>query len=288
MLGSELERFVGEDLGEWDDSSTIIPESEARAAVITREDCIISGLAEAREICDYFGLSAEPLYDEGEFVPAGARILVISGNARKILQSERLILNFMARMSGISTLTRECALRASTAQRSVRVACTRKTTPGFRLYEKKAVFLGGGDTHRFNLSDAVLIKDNHIKILGLEECLRKAKSQASFTKKIEVEVENHQDMLLAAESGADIIMFDNMSPSQISEGIALLSEKGLRDGVLLEASGGISIEHLGEYAATGVDVISLGCLTRNAKWIDLSLEMEQGSNLIGENSALNA
>ncbi len=265
---------MGEDLGEWDDSSTIIPETDTRAAVIAREDCIVSGLAEAREICEYFGLATEALYDEGEFVPAGARILVICGNARKILQSERLILNFMARMSGISTLTRECVLRARAMQKTVRVACTRKTTPGFRLYEKKAVFLGGGDTHRFNLSDAVLIKDNHIKILGLEECLRRAKSRASFTKKIEVEVESCQDMLLAAENGADIIMFDNMSPSQISEGIALLSEKGLRGDVLLEASGGISIERLGEYAATGVDVISLGCLTRNARWIDLSLEME--------------
>jgi nicotinate-nucleotide pyrophosphorylase (carboxylating) len=274
MLGSELERFVGEDLGEWDDSSTIIPETDARAAIIAREDCIISGLAEAREICAYFGIAAEPLYDEGEFVPAGGRVLVICGNARKILQSERLILNFMARMSGISTLTRECVLRARAVQKSIRIACTRKTTPGFRVYEKKAVFLGGGDTHRFNLSDAVLIKDNHIQILGLEECLRRAKARASFTKKIEVEVESHDDMLLAARNGADIIMFDNMSPSQISEGMALLSKKGLRGGVLLEASGGISIERLEEYAATGVDVISLGFLTRNARWIDLSLEIE--------------
>ncbi|MHC1687485.1 MAG: carboxylating nicotinate-nucleotide diphosphorylase [Methanothrix sp.] len=274
MLGSELERFVGEDLGEWDDSSTIIPDNDAGGSIIAKENCIISGLEEAREICEYFGLAAEPLYDEGEFVPCGSRVLAIFGNARKILQAERLILNFMARMSGISTLTRECVLLAGAANKGVRVACTRKTTPGFRIFEKKAVFLGGGDTHRFNLSDAVLIKDNHIKILGLEECLRRAKNRASFTKKIEVEVENYDDMLLAATSGADIIMFDNMSPSQISEGMRLLSEKGLRDGVLIEASGGITIERLAEYAATGVDVISLGCLTRNARWIDLSLEMD--------------
>jgi nicotinate-nucleotide pyrophosphorylase (carboxylating) len=274
MLSSELERFVGEDLGEWDDSSAIIPDNDARASIIAKEDCIISGLGEAREICEYFGLAAEPLYDEGEFVPCGSRVLAIFGNARKILQAERLILNFMARMSGISTLTRECAFLAGAAHKSVRVACTRKTTPGFRIFEKKAVFLGGGDTHRFNLSDAVLIKDNHIKILGLEECLRRAKSRASFTKKIEVEVENYDDMLLAATSGADIIMFDNMSPPQISEGIRLLSEKGLRNRVLIEASGGITIERLAEYAATGVDVISLGCLTRDARWIDLSLEMD--------------
>ena len=107
-------------------------------------------------------------YDEGEFVPAASMVITVCGNARKILQSERLVLNFMARMSGISTLTRECVLCAGGR---ARIAATRKTTPGFRLFEKKAVFLGGGDTHRFNLSDAVLIKDNHIKILGLEECL---------------------------------------------------------------------------------------------------------------------
>jgi nicotinate-nucleotide pyrophosphorylase (carboxylating) len=157
---------------------------------------------------------------------------------------------------------------------NVRVACTRKTTPGFRLYEKKAVFLGGGDTHRFNLSDAVLIKDNHIHLQGLEESLRRARRQASFTKKIEVEVENLEDMLLAAEMGADIIMFDNMAPAEIAKGIELLQKRGLRNRVLLEASGGIRPKDIEDYASTGVDVISLGDLTRNARWIDLSLEIE--------------
>jgi len=273
MLGSELERFVEEDLGEWDDSSNLVTDAEAKAVIIAKENCIISGLTEALEIFAYFGLEAEPLFEEGEGVPAGGEVVYVRGNARKILQSERLVLNFMARMSGISTLTRECVLRAK-AQGNVRVACTRKTTPGFRLYEKKAVFLGGGDTHRFNLSDAVLIKDNHIHLQGLEESLRRAKSQASFTKKIEVEVENLEDMLQAAEMGADIIMFDNMAPAEIAKGIELLQKRGLRNRVLLEASGGIKPEDIEDYASTGVDVISLGDLTRNARWIDLSLEIE--------------
>ncbi len=272
MYGSELERFVAEDLGGWDDSNNIVPELDAKATIVAKEDCIISGLSEARHILAYFGLRAEIYYDEGEFVPVGSIVISICGNARKILQSERLVLNFMARMSGISTLTRECVLRA---KGRTRIAATRKTTPGFRLYEKKAVFLGGGDTHRFNLSDAVLIKDNHIQLLGLMECLRRAKIQSSFTKKIEVEVENLEDMLIAAENGADIIMFDNISPAKIIEGIELLQSKCLRNRVLLEASGGISIEDIEEYAASGVDVISLGALTRNAKWIDLSLEIVQ-------------
>jgi len=267
---------VGEDLGEWDDSSSLVPEIEANAMIIAREDCIISGLCEAQEILTYFGLQSELLYDEGEFVPAGCIVISICGNARKILQSERLVLNFMARMSGISTVTRECVLRA---KGRTRIAATRKTTPGFRLYEKKAVFLGGGDTHRFNLSDAVLIKDNHIQLLGLKECLLRAKGQASFTKKIEVEVESVEDMLLAVENGADIIMFDNMPPSKIAKGIELLKKIGLRARVLLEASGGITLDDIEEYAASGVDVISLGAITRNARWIDLSLDIERGSNI---------
>ena len=266
---------MGEDLGEWDDSSSLVPEIPARAVIIAKEDCIISGLAEAEEIFDYFGLEAERLFDEGEFVPAASTVITVCGNARKILQSERLVLNFMARMSGISTVTRECVL---CADGRARIAATRKTTPGFRRFEKKAVFLGGGDTHRFNLSDAVLIKDNHIKILGLKESLCRARNQASFTKKIEVEVESLDDMLVAAKGGADIIMFDNMIPTEIAAGIELLQNYGLRTRVLLEASGGITLDNIEEYAACGVDVISLGALTRNARWIDLSLEIEKDAS----------
>jgi nicotinate-nucleotide pyrophosphorylase (carboxylating) len=271
MLPSELERFVVEDLGEWDDSSTLVPETEAKAFVVAKEDCIISGLAEAGEIFRYFGITMERLFDDGEFVPAYSHVLNVRGSARAILQSERLALNFIARMSGISTVTRECVLRAGGR---VRIAATRKTTPGFRIYEKRAVFLGGGDAHRFNLSDAVLIKDNHIRLLGMEESLRLAKSRTSFTKKIEVEVESLADMLLAAKNGADIIMFDNMSVSMIRECVRQLVQSEFRDRILLEASGGITPENIEEYSRCGVDVISLGALTRNARWIDLSLEIE--------------
>ncbi|MFZ2832738.1 MAG: carboxylating nicotinate-nucleotide diphosphorylase, partial [Methanothrix sp.] len=174
------------------------------------------------------------------------------------------------RMSGISTLTRECVLLAG----GVRVAATRKTTPGFRLFEKRAVYLGGGDTHRFNLSGAILIKDNHIMILGLKECLRRAREASSFTKKIEVEVESLEDMLIAAKEGADIIMFDNMDPAMIAAGVKLLEAEGLRKRLILEASGGITLNNIKDYGASGVDVISLGALTKDAKWIDLSLEIE--------------
>lgn len=274
MLRSELERFVVEDLGEWDDSSRIIPELPVHAVIIAKEDCIISGLAEAEEIFHYFGLEAELLFDDGEFVPAESIVLKVSGSARKILQSERLVLNFMARMSGISTLTRECVLLAG----GVRIAATRKTTPGFRSFEKRAVCVGGGDAHRFNLSGAVLIKDNHIKILGLKECLSRARENCSFTKKIEVEIESLENMLIAAKGGADIIMFDNMDPANIASGVDLLKKEGLRERLILEASGGITLDNIPNYRASGVDVISLGALTRNARWIDLSLEIDNNGD----------
>lgn len=271
MLLSELERFAAEDIGEWDLSSSIVPDVNARAVLLAKEDCIISGLSEAREILGYFGLDAEQLYGDGEFVSTGSVIMIAQGGSRKILQAERLVLNFLSRMSGISTLTRECVLRA----KGVKVAATRKTTPGFRIYEKRAVFFGGGDPHRFNLSDSVLIKDNHIKLMGLEECVRAARRQSSFTKKIEVEVEDLNSMQQAADLGVDIIMFDNMLPSEIKKGVEILKQIGQREHVVLEASGNITLDNLEEYADSGIDVISLGMLTRNARWIDLSLEIEQ-------------
>jgi nicotinate-nucleotide pyrophosphorylase (carboxylating) len=272
MLQSELERFIAEDLGPEDDSSAIVPDIRAEAVVVAREECVISGLAEAGEILDYFGLDFDPRFEDGQAVARGSVVLTIRGSARKILQSERLVLNFLARMSGISTLTRECALCAP----GVRVACTRKTTPGFRAFEKRAVFLGGGDTHRFNLSGAVLIKDNHIQLLGLKGAIEAAKRRASFIKKIEVEVEDLESMLQAAQLGVDIIMFDNMEPSEIQRGVKILTGSGPRDRVILEASGGITPENVQAYATTGVDVISLGALTRNARWIDLSLDIVTG------------
>ena len=271
MFRSELERFVTEDLGEQDDSSSIIPKVRAEAHVIAKERCVISGIEEAGQILDHFRLEWEPLILEGEVAESETRVMAIRGEAGSILQAERLILNFMGRMCGISTLTRECVLEAG----GIKVACTRKTTPGFRTFEKRAVFVGGGDTHRFNLSGAVMIKDNHLKLMGLEGAFRAAKERASFTKKIEVEVENLEDMLRAAQLGADIIMFDNMDPAKIQKGVEILKSEGLREGIMLEASGGISPANVAEYASTGVDVVSLGALTRMAKWIDLGLEIER-------------
>ncbi len=270
MLLTELERFIEEDIGDNDVSCSIIPDCKSQAEVVSHEDGIVAGLAEATQVFEYFEVFATTDLADGSAIKKNDIIFTLEGGARSILRAERVALNFLGRMSGIATLTREYVNRAE----GVRIACTRKTTPGFRKFEKKAVMAGGGDPHRFNLSDAVLIKDNHIAVEGLEKAVRAAKSTASFTQKIEVEVEDIKSAIHAAELGADIIMFDNMMVDAIVRAIKSLAEKELREGIILEASGGMNLENVGDYAKTGVDVISVGALTHSSRWLDISLRIK--------------
>lgn len=269
MFLNELERFIEEDIGYNDISCSIIPDRKVEASVITKEDGIISGLHEAMQIFKYFDVSAATDLVEGYMLRKNDVIFSLEGGAVSILRAERLSLNFLGRMSGIATLTRKFVDRAG----GVRIACTRKTTPGFRKFEKKAVIAGCGDPHRFNLSDTVMIKNNHIAALGLEEAIAAAKKAASFTQKIEVEVMDIYSAIYAAEQNVDIVMFDNMAPEKIIECICVLSEKGLRENVILEASGNISLDNVSEYAKTGVDVISAGALIHSSRWLDISLRI---------------
>ncbi|MGA9141285.1 MAG: carboxylating nicotinate-nucleotide diphosphorylase [Methanocella sp.] len=271
MYTLELERFIEEDLGDDDDSTGIVPEVKAKARIVCKEDGVLAGLGEACEVFGYFCTTVNKKCEDGQPVGNGDIVMEISGNAADILRAERLSLNFLGRMSGIATLTAKCVAKAP---QGVRVAATRKTTPGFRKFEKKAVRLGGGDAHRYDLSSAVMIKDNHIAVMGIEGSLAAAKKAASFTKKIEIEVESVEDAIKAAKLGADIIMFDNMKPKVIAEGVKRV--KKVNPKIIIEASGGITVENIGEYARTGVDVISLGALTRDAKWLDFSLDVEIG------------
>ena len=269
MLITELERFIEEDVGADDTSCTIVPDTWTHARIIAKEDGVLAGLEEAHQIFDYFGLKYSSQCNDGDHLRTGDTVSDIWGRAQDVLQAERLSLNFLCRMSGIATLTARCVAQAS----GVKVACTRKTTPGFRKFEKKAVRLGGGDSHRYNLSDTVMIKDNHIALMGIEQAITAAKRAASFTKKIEVEVSNAEDMLMAATRGADIIMFDNMQPDMIHRCIKALEAQQLRSRVVLEASGGIRPENISEYATTGVDVLSMGSLIHSAPWLDVSMNI---------------
>lgn len=272
MLIKELESFIEEDLGYDDVSCTIVPDRPAEAVIFTKEDCIVAGIKEAGSIFCYLGIQAETTLKDGDRLKEGDVIFGLKGGAVSILRAERLTLNFLGHLSGIATLTRACMDVVRKHSKTTRVACTRKTTPGIRKFEKLAVAAGGGDPHRFNLSDSVMIKDNHVKLMGIEAAIEAAK-KTGFTRKIEVEVESADDAVLAAKLGADIIMLDNMQPEAVRETLEILKEKGLRDSVIVEASGGISQANLEGYAKTGVDVISMGSLIHKSRWIDISLEI---------------
>jgi nicotinate-nucleotide pyrophosphorylase (carboxylating) len=272
MLIKEVESFIEEDLGYDDVSCTIVPDRIAEAVIFTKENCTVAGIKEAKSIFCYLGIEAETTHKDGDCLKKDETIFRLKGGAVSILRAERLVLNFLGHLSGIATLTRACVDTVRKYSETTRVACTRKTTPGIRKFEKLAVAAGGGDTHRFNLSDSVMIKDNHIKLMGIEAAIEAAK-KTSFTRKIEVEIESTESAVLSAKLGADIIMLDNMQPEAIRETLEILKEKGLRDSVILEASGGISQENLEGYAKTGVDVISMGSLIHKSRWIDMSLEI---------------
>ncbi|RZN34196.1 MAG: carboxylating nicotinate-nucleotide diphosphorylase [Methanosarcinales archaeon] len=271
MITSEIEVFLREDTGDFDVFHSLLPDEIIRARIIAKEDGILAGLEEAVRIFGYCGISPSRKRVDGDKITGGDVIIDIEGSSRAILQNERVALNILGRMSGIATLTRACVDMVK--HTGARIACTRKTTPGFRRFEKKAVMLGGGDPHRFNLADAIMIKDNHIRIYGMDEAYKVAKD-VSFVKKIEIEVENAGDAVRAAKLGADIIMFDNMDVRSIKDAVSVLDAEKLRDSVMLESSGGISTDNLVEYAETGVDVISLGMITHSARWLDFSLNVQ--------------
>jgi nicotinate-nucleotide pyrophosphorylase (carboxylating) len=214
------------------------------------------------------------LIKDGDSVEVDTEIIKVNGKARSILKAERTSLNILGRMSGVATETNKLVKEAKQVNKKIRIAATRKTLPGLRIFDKKAVKAGGGDTHRFQLDDAVLIKDNHLKITGsISATIKLARKNVSFTKKIEVEVSSVEEALEAVEAGADIILLDNMVPQEISKVITILREKQLRKGVFLEASGGIKIENIRMYSETGVDAVSLGVITHSAKNIDFGLEI---------------
>jgi nicotinate-nucleotide pyrophosphorylase (carboxylating) len=269
MLLSELEHFIAEDLGE-DIYPPVAGDISCDAVITARRAGIIAGISEACQIFTYFNASILHRVEDGTPVEENTRVLEISGSAENILKAERLALNFIGRMSGIATLTHTCRKLAGNTV----IAGTRKTTPGFRKFEKKAIILGGGDPHRYNLSDAVMIKDNHIKLLGIEKAIQRAKKTAGFTRKIEIEVENMKDAIHAATLGVDIIMLDNCTPQEIRDTIEALEKNNLRKKIILEASGNITPQNIAEYAATGVDVLSLGSITHSAKWLDVSLSIK--------------
>ncbi|NLI61957.1 MAG: carboxylating nicotinate-nucleotide diphosphorylase [Methanosarcinaceae archaeon] len=295
MFIKEIERFLEEDMYYDDASGFFIPDKFVDAKIFCKVSCVVSGIGVAESIFKYFDIEYETLVSNGNIVDSNTVFFKIRGEAKNILKAERLTLNFLSHLCGIATNTHEYTklIRKACDEKNSdeencdeencddcneenipKIAGTRKTMPGLRKFEKEAVAHGGGDTHRKNLSECIMIKDNHIEVLGLKESIILAKKHASFTQKIEVEVENENDALIAAETGADIIMFDNMKPEEIKSAINLLIENNLRKNVIIEASGGITKDTISYYATTGVDIISVSGVITQAPWIDIGLDIE--------------
>jgi len=285
VLREKLRKMLEEDLGFGDITTEItVPENlTAKAQIIVKEPGLIAGIEEASILLKELDINVKSKVKDGSKVNAGTVIMEIEGPARSILMCERTILNLLMRMSGIATLTNLMIERAREVNPKITVAGTRKTVPGLRYFDKKAIKIGGGDTHRLRLDDCVLIKDNHIVVAGgVKEAIKRVKEAVSFTKKIEVEVQSIEDALIAAKEGVDIIMLDNMKPEEIKEVIKKLEEEGLRDKVLIEVSGGITPENIKEYAETGIDIISTGYLTHSVKALNISLEITEINQNIEE------
>ncbi|MEM3536429.1 MAG: carboxylating nicotinate-nucleotide diphosphorylase [Candidatus Bathyarchaeia archaeon] len=278
ILEEKLRRMLAEDLGQGDiTTAAIVPvECSVKAEVTAKEAGVVAGIEEAEILLESLGLQTEALVADGEEVKANQVLMRIHGNARTILSAERTLLNVLSHMSGIATTTRKVVEKLRKAGFKTTVACTRKTAPGLLYFDKKAVLVGGGDTHRLHLDDMILIKDNHIAVAGnVKNAIKRAKEKASFSKKIEVEISKAEDALAAAKAGADIIMFDNFSPKQIEEAVKLLKKAGFLGKVLLEASGGITSENVIAYASAGVDIVSLGEITDSPKTLDINLKIRK-------------
>ncbi|OED30048.1 carboxylating nicotinate-nucleotide diphosphorylase [Methanosphaera sp. WGK6] len=246
----------------------------AQAEIICKDNGILAGMDVAHYILKEFNLNMVSSYLDGDEIHKGDIILEFEGKAKDILMTERTILNYLMHLSGIATLVHNTCEKVHEINPDVRIACTRKTTPGLQKLEKKAVELGGGDAHRFKLDDCVLIKDNHIQVVGsVIEAIDRAKANVSFTKKIEIEVENLDDAVKASMFGADIIMLDNMNPEEIKKVLDTLKKRRLRENVIIEVSGGINPDNINEYAALDVNVISSGFITNSAKSLDMGLDL---------------
>jgi len=280
ILEEKLKQMLAEDIGLGDvTTAAVVPPGLTVDAVIkAKEAGTAAGVEEGVILAESLGLNVTAEVVDGEEFGKGQVIMKISGDARTVLSAERTILNLVSRMSGIASTTKGLTEKLKKAKARAKIAATRKTAPGLLYFDKKAVLIGGGDPHRLNLSDMILVKDNHITLAGsVKKAVESAKRNASVSKKIEVEVAKVTDALEAARAGADIIMLDNFSPGQVKRAVESLKKAGFFGRILVEASGGITKENILEYASTQVDIISLGELTHSVKALDISLEITRAN-----------
>jgi len=280
LFDEQVERIIdltlAEDTSYGDITSQILisPEQKGRALIIARAEGILAGGDVARQVF----LKVEPalrvdiIIPDGKRVKVGDEVLKIAGSLTSILKTERVALNFLSHLSGIASETAKYVFRIK--ESAAVITDTRKTLPGLRVLEKYAVRLGGGQNHRLNLGDGILIKDNHITALcqmgmNLGDIIARAKKDAPDGIKIEIEVNTFAEAMEAAAAGADIVMLDNMTPDEMKQVVEVKSGR-----VKLEASGGINLDNVNAVAMTGVDFISVGAITHSASALDFSLELE--------------
>ncbi|MCK4485286.1 MAG: carboxylating nicotinate-nucleotide diphosphorylase [Desulfobacterales bacterium] len=260
-----------EDIGPGDvtTEALIEPDRVARAVIVAKESLVLAGLQVAREVFATLdpAMSFETSFQDGDRAGSGDEILTAYGKLQALLTGERTALNFVQRLSGIATLTRQYVDRV--AGSNVRLTDTRKTIPGWRRLEKYAVKIGGAYNHRFGLYDGILIKDNHIVACGgISEAVAGVRNNRPHLLRIEVEVSDINQVKEALENGVDIIMLDNMDLNDIHEAVRLVDGR-----VLVEVSGGVTLDTLPEIANTGVDIISIGALTHSARAVDISMRV---------------
>jgi len=274
-VGRIVAAALSEDIGPGDiTTSLLIPEDKAAEGIIrAEEEVLLAGIWVAEEVFRTLdpGVEFEAFATDGDLLRNGDKILRVRGRARALLTGERVALNFLQRLSGVAMLSRRYA--EAVKGLPVRIVDTRKTTPGLRGLEKYAVRVGGCWNHRYGLFDGVLIKENHIALTpGVAEAIFLAKGNVPHTLKVEVEVRNMEEVREAIRGGADIIMLDNMDIPAMSEAVRVVRGHKERE-ILIEASGGMSLDHIREVAVTGIDLISAGALTHSASWLNISMDI---------------
>ena len=269
FIRTQLQRFLEEDIGTGDlTTEAICSQETVKAIVKAKSNGVLAGLPFVQELFLMMGgVYVRPLRGEGEEFTEGDILLELDGRADIILSAERTALNILQSLSGIATKTKDFVKKLEGT--TIKILDTRKTTPGYRFFEKYAVRVGGGYNHRLALYDMVLIKDNHKRVAGgLKEAIKKVKSKLGPAYKIEVEVENLEEVETSLSEGVDIVMLDNFSPQEVREAVKLVGGRAK-----VEVSGNITLENLKEYALEGVDYISSGAVIYSSSWCDLSLKV---------------
>jgi nicotinate-nucleotide pyrophosphorylase (carboxylating) len=267
----ELSRFLAEDIGKGDITSKLLPRKKIKAHIISKQEGTLAGINYVKYIFLSKGCKIRIIKNDGSKIKPNQIVLEIIGPIQTILACERTALNLLSRMSGIATKTKKLVNKIHLINPKIKLYSTRKTAPGLRFFDKEAVKIGGGEKHRMSLDEMIMIKDNHLALVdSLPRLILKARKKY---KKIEIEVENQEDALLAAVTGVDIVMLDNFSPKEIIKTITQLKKSKLRHRIKLEASGGINEKNISSFAKTGVDWISVGEITSSVLGIDFSLEI---------------